>query len=158
MTFESFTENDLKFRFPFGGIVSGASNSGKTHFILRLLENLEMFEPKPKEIVYCYGEYGAHVFQLEKQGIETFPGPPTEEIFKNRQRPFLLIIDDCMLNIDENFLAELYTRKIHHSNLGVFFLTQNLFDKKLKVPRQNAQYLILLNAPNSLLQVSFLSE
>ena len=48
---EQIESNDLKFPIPSNIIVSGPSNSGKTHLVLRLLENAEhLFTPSPKAI------------------------------------------------------------------------------------------------------------
>jgi hypothetical protein len=58
-----------------------------------------------------------------------------------------------MLNVSEEFLTELFTKKSHHSSIGVIFLTQNLFDKKIKVARNNSQYIVLMRSPSSALQI-----
>uniref|UniRef100_A0A914P3D4 Uncharacterized protein n=1 Tax=Meloidogyne incognita TaxID=6306 RepID=A0A914P3D4_MELIC len=58
-----------------------------------------------------------------------------------------------MYSIDEKYLSELFTKKSHHLNFGIIFITQNLFEKKLKVARQNSMYIVLTRAPNSALAV-----
>ena len=65
----------------------------------------------------------------------------------------IVILDDLMLNARKEYLTSLFTKKSHHRNLSVIFLTQNLFQKKIKVARNNAQYIILMRAPNAALQI-----
>ena len=47
---------DLKFKCPFGCMVVGPSMSGKSHFVLQLLRNVDkFFDPPPRRIIYAYG-------------------------------------------------------------------------------------------------------
>ncbi|KAL3093888.1 hypothetical protein niasHS_004728 [Heterodera schachtii] len=55
-------------------------------------------------------------------------------------------------------LADLYTKKSHHNNFSVIFLTQNLFDKAMRVPRSNAQYIFLMRAPSDMLSIRNLAS
>ena len=68
-------------------------------------------------------------------------------------KPLLLIMDNLVLSIDEHYLSELFTKKSHHQNFAVVFVTQSLFDRKLRVARQNAQYLVLMRSPNAALAI-----
>lgn len=111
----SFIEKGIKFQVPFGLMLGGASSSGKTTFIMEFIQkSQQLIEPPPKKVIYCYGEFGEHILQLQEMGIETVDGPPDNDLIENTEKPFLLIIDDLMLSIDENFLSAIFTRKIHH--------------------------------------------
>uniref|UniRef100_A0A183C3U6 Uncharacterized protein n=1 Tax=Globodera pallida TaxID=36090 RepID=A0A183C3U6_GLOPA len=90
---------------------------------------------------------------LQKAGVDVYAGVPSEEIIKQMPKPLLLILDDLMLNIEERYLSDLFTKKSHHHNFAVVFVTQNLFDRKIKAARMSAQYLVLMRAPNSLLSI-----
>uniref|UniRef100_A0A914HR96 Uncharacterized protein n=1 Tax=Globodera rostochiensis TaxID=31243 RepID=A0A914HR96_GLORO len=114
-------------------------------------ENLIM--PKPISTLYCFGEMNPAVPALQKAGIDVYAGVPCEEIIKQMPKPLLLIFDDLMLSIDERHLSDLFTKKSHHHNFAVVFVTQNLFERKIKVARMSAQYLVLMRAPNSLLSI-----
>ena len=156
---QSFDEHDLLLRLTFGMVVSGPSSSGKTTFVLKLLEHrAQLMTPAPRAVVYCYGEYGAHIRELEQMGAITVHGTPSDELLEQQPRPFLLVVDDLMLTVDEKWLSAVYTRKSHHMNFGVIFLTQDMFDKKLKVARINSQYIVLLRAPNAALNVRVLGS
>ena len=151
---KSFTEKDLKFKLPFGLIISGPSSSGKTTFLLKFLnEYKDLVEPTPKSILYCYGEFHNQIAQIQKSGINVYSGVPSEELINSQPKPLLLILDDLMLNINERFLSELFTKKSHHGNIGIIFLTQNLFEKKIKVARANSQYIVIMRSPSHALQV-----
>ncbi|KAL3075559.1 hypothetical protein niasHT_036579 [Heterodera trifolii] len=90
---------------------------------------------------------------LQKSGVDVYSGVPPEELIKRMPKPLLLILDDLMLSIDERYLSDLFTKKSHHHQFAVVFVTQNLFERKIKVARLSAQYLVLMRAPNSLLSI-----
>lgn len=152
-----YDEEAMKLHSPFGMMVSGATNSGKTMFCFRLLSHCQqLISPPPNTIIYCYGEFGEHVHVLEKAGITTVEGPPTNELLRKQPKHFLLVLDDLMMSIDPTFLAEIYTKKSHHMDFSVIFLAQNTFDPKLRVPRTNSQYIVLMRAPSTGLAVKTL--
>nr|CAD2187982.1 unnamed protein product [Meloidogyne enterolobii] len=154
MELQTFSNKDLNFKLPFGMILSGPSSSGKSSFLLKFIsEASELIEPKPKSILYCFGEMSHNIPLLQKSGVNVYAGVPPEELIKKFPKPLLLILDDLLLSIDEKYLSELFTKKSHHQNFAIVFVTQNLFDKKIKVARQNAQYIILMRSPNSALSI-----
>lgn len=155
----SVDPSELKFKMPFGMMVSGPSSSGKTSWLLRLLaHHKEMIEPAPCSVLYANGQYHAHVPVLEKAGFATYPGLPDDETLRKFEKPLLLILDDLMMSADSTYLSDLYTRKSHHQNIGVIFLTQNIFEKNLKVARTNSHYIVLMGAPSSALGVRTLGS
>uniref|UniRef100_A0A914IH82 AAA+ ATPase domain-containing protein n=1 Tax=Globodera rostochiensis TaxID=31243 RepID=A0A914IH82_GLORO len=135
-------------------IISGPSSSGKSTFLLNLVaEYRELIDPTPASILYCFGEMSTIVPVLQKAGISVYAGVPPEELIRRQTKPLLLILDDLLMSIDEKYLSELFTKKSHHQNFAVVFVTQNLFERKIKVARQNAQYVVLMRSPNSVLAV-----
>ena len=93
------------FRAPFTLILSGATGSGKTQWLLRFLKHYkELIEPEPKKILYCYGEMNNSILGLIGQGVETFNGIPDLNLIKEQEKPLLLILDDLMLNVKNDFL------------------------------------------------------
>lgn len=152
-----FAEVDLRLRLPFGMMVAGPSSSGKSQWILRFLRHTaEMVAPQPASVLYCYGEYSAAVPTVERMGIRTLAGIPTDEQLEGAERPLLLVLDDLMLSATEAWLNELFTKRLHHRCYGVVFVTQNMFEKSLKVSRQNCQYLVLMRAPNQAMGIRIL--
>lgn len=156
---ESFSEKELKLRIPSGIMIGGSCQSGKTGFVMKLLSNVNhLMDPIPKKILYCYGQFGNHIKELEKNEIQTHSGIPPDDLLEKQPRPFLLILDDLMDTVDEKWLTSVYTKKSHHMQFGVIFICQNLFDKKLHTARVNSQYLVLTNSPNNLLGVRTLAS
>ncbi|KAF7627102.1 hypothetical protein Mgra_00009612 [Meloidogyne graminicola] len=152
--FQKFTNKDLKIKLPFGFIISGPSSSGKSSFIRLLIKNAnEGIFPSPKSILYCYGEFNSLVPDFQRIGVAVYSGVPPEELINKQQKPALIILDDLLYSIDEKYLSELFTKKAHHQNFGIVLVTQNLFEKKIRVARQNSMYLVLTRAPNSALAV-----
>ena len=151
---KSFSHNELNFKLPFGMLIAGPSSSGKSTFLLKFIaQSLELIHPPPKSILYCFGEMSEAVPALQKIGVNVYSGVPPEELIKTQPKPLLLILDDLLFSIDEKYLSELFTKKSHHQNFAIVFITQNLFEKKIKVARQNAQYIVLMRSPNSALAV-----
>ncbi len=147
----SVCERDLQIKIPSGMIISGATSSGKTQLLIRLVENsASMYDPPPKRVLYCYGQLGDHVYKLQKMGAECFEGIPPDELIDKMEKPFLLIFDDLMSCVSEKYLSDIFCKRSHHQNFGVVFLTQNLFDKNIRVSRSNAQYLLLTRSANSM--------
>lgn len=142
------------FESPFTMVLSGATGSGKTQWLLRFLENSQvLIDPSPNHILYCYGEVNPSVLELRKKGIEIFQGVPSEDFIKEKQKPLLLILDDLMFNIDNQFLNLLFTRGSHNWNVSIIFVTQSIFGKDIKTVRANAHYLVLMKNPSAQLHI-----
>ena len=149
-----FQEVDIKFRTPFAMIIAGPSGSGKTTFLMKLLNEYQrLMYPIPKSILYCYSEYHNHVKTLQEGGVFVHQGVPDDNLLNSQEKPLLLILDDLMQNVNEDYLTTLFTKKSHHKEISVIFMTQDLFQKKVKVARNNSQYIILMRAPNAMLQI-----
>jgi hypothetical protein len=149
-----FVDTDLKLKIPSGILISGSSSSGKTALTIRLIEQREeIFSPSPQTVLYCYGEFHQIVPYLESIGVSTYSGVPSSEQIDALSKPSLIILDDLMYNINQQFLNDLYTKQSHHKNFTIITLCQNLFDKVIKIPRLNSMYIFLLRAPNSLISV-----
>jgi hypothetical protein len=150
----SIDQTELLFRHPFNMIVSGASGSGKTMLVARLLENYQsMIDTHIAHIMYCYGVFDDQIFAFEKRGIEIYHGLPSENEIKERHKPMLIIYDDLMIDAKSEYLDMLFTRGSHHWNMSIIFLTQNIFTKEIRTPRNNAHYIILLRNPAGEMQV-----
>ena len=149
-----FTESDFKFKSPFGMIISGSSGSGKTTFLMRFLkETQSLVNPPPKSVLYCYSEYHDNIPIMQNGGVKIHEGIPDENLLNTLEKPSLVILDDLMTNVSEAYLTALFTKKSHHKNMCVMFLTQDIFQKKGKVARNNSQYIVLMRAPNAALSI-----
>jgi len=119
-------DDHVKLKHPFPYIVIGQSNSGKTSFCLRLLQNFDAFCSEREfcgGIIWCYGEKTA----LPER--ETLPSNTTyqEGVPENfgdggGGKPDLVILDDLL-----NDVYYLFTKGSHQSNISVILITQILF-------------------------------
>ena len=159
-------ESSLFFRHPCNLFISGPSGSGKTQFVKQLIEyKLELFQPVPQKIVWCYKEWQTVYAQLqESQGhlITFVQGIPEdeEELVSDVNVPHLLIFDDMLGEKEEEEIKLWFTRKGHHRNASVIFITQNLFQqsKASRTLSLNAHYMILFQNSRDKGQIKVLSQ
>jgi len=143
------------FESPFTAIISGATQTGKSQWIMRLLKNINeiVINEKPSHILYCYSEINPDIMKLKNNGIEIYNGVPTKEEIIQRPKNLLLILDDLASDIEPKFLETLYIKGSHHWNVSVILVTQNLYDKNIKIARINSHYIILMKNPQGFLQI-----
>lgn len=127
-------ESLLPFHSPSTVLISGCTQSGKTHFTKRLLENVYgMFDIPPQKILYAYSEYQP-VFDVMKATIpnitfhQGLPSRDDIEEFSEGQDHVVVVLDDLMLKITatEEYV-QLFTVTSHHRHVSVLFLTQCLY-------------------------------
>lgn len=164
------------FKHPFTMTLSGATGSGKSEWIQRLFENLSymIVDPDGEKIIdcvlYCYGERNANIERMQKIGrvadgsakVIVHWGAPNEDLIrleaKKCRGKMLLILDDLMVGINQEFLDSIFTRGSHNWNMSVVLVTQHLFTKDLRVARNNSHYLILMRNPAGALQIRNLAN
>jgi adenosyl cobinamide kinase/adenosyl cobinamide phosphate guanylyltransferase len=140
----------MLFKSPFTLICVGATSSGKSQWVKKLIDNKEeMIEPAPAHVLYCYGEINQAVMEHKQRGVEIFHGIPEESVIRSKQKPLLLILDDLMLDIDSSYLDLLFTRGSHNWNVSIIFVTQSLFGRNIRTARANAHYLVLMRNPQA---------
>jgi hypothetical protein len=146
------------FRHPFTCIVSGPTQSGKTEFIKRLVQNADvLINPKPSIVTWCYGDINAIVGNnlphvVFKDGIcDINDFDPLENN--------LLILDDLMFEAGRSeAIQELFTKGSHHRNMSVIFVVHNLFHqgKWMRTLSLNAHYLVIFKNPRDAGQIKHL--
>lgn len=166
-SFQKFEKEHVQFRHPFTMTVSGSTGSGKSEWIMRLLRHLNtMISGGPVgRVLYAYGELNGNVLKLQREGrvgnvpITVHNGVPTEEQIRQMARAdkLLVILDDLMVGLSQQFLDVLFTRGSHNWGVSVVLVTQHLFSKELRVARNNSHYLVLMRNPAGELQVRTLA-
>lgn len=147
-------------------IVSGATKSGKTYWVKKLLENAPgMFvECPPSCILYCYGVYQNTFSEMKKSipNIIFHEGLPNAELLeKHKSSHTIVIIDDLMSDVVKNEEVEkMFTQGCHHRGISVIFLTQNLFaqGKCSRTISLNAGYIVLFRNLRDTQQVEYLAR
>lgn len=154
----------LFFKHPANIFISGPSGSGKTEFVKKMIEYKEdLFDILPQRIVWCYKEWQqAYNILQERETIKFIQGIPDDEdeIVTDASVPHLVIFDDMLGDKDEEKIKLWFTRKGHHRNATVVYITQNLFQqsKSSRTISLNAHYLILFQSPRDKMQIKVLSN
>ena len=93
----------LQFETPSSFIVCGPTNSGKTWFVKRMLENARlMFKEPPTFVLYCYGSVRQPIFDDMQQNVKNIcfhEGLPTKaellDIHRENEH-FICVLEDLM--------------------------------------------------------------
>ena len=154
-------ERNLILKHPITMLVAGATSSGKTLLVRKILKHfpdLTNTEKKPINVVWAYGnwqkEYGKPL------------GTPYVNIrytkgLQNHEGCDVLVIDDLMTSLrDSDVISDLFTKGSHHKNMTVIFIVQNLFcrGRTMRDVNLNAHYLLLTRNRRDLVQVQVLAR
>ena len=148
---------DPRWQHPFTCIVAGPTQSGKTEFVKRFIENLEdMVTPLPTRIVWSYGEWQP-AYQTLLDNVDFVQGLPDLPVYS--KEPLLVVIDDQMHGVDRR-ITSLFTKGSHHRNLSIVYIVQNLFDqhKEHRTISLNSHYLMIFKNPRDGSQIVHLAK
>ena len=154
----------LFFKHPSNIFISGPSGSGKTEFVKKMTEFKEdLFDILPQRIVWCYKEWQkSYNILQERDNIKFIQGIPDDEdeIGTDPSATHLVIFDDMLGDKDEEKIKLWFTRKGHHRNATVVYITQNLFhqSKSSRTISLNAHYLALFQSPRDKMQIKVLAN
>ena len=83
-----------------------------------------------------------------------------DEIVTDPSATHLVIFDDMLGDKDEEKIKLCFTRKGHHRNASVVYITQNLFQqsKSSRTISLNAHYLVLFQSPRDKMQIKVLAN
>lgn len=140
----SLNPEHLKLIHPFNMICSGPTQSGKTHFVFKLIENLENITTPPiTKVIYIYSEW-QEKFNNYKDKV--FFTKELKYLSIKPKQPCLIICDDLMTEIgNNNALLDLFIKGTHHNSISALLILQNIFEhgKIFKTLRQNCHYYYL---------------
>ena len=145
------------FNTPTTIVVSGTTGSGKTTWIKRVLDNLNMFKTKPDRIVYCYGVWQDAFSDMKNVEFRQGLNLPNN----SGDQHLLLILDDLMSAVVESPSAEaLFTEGSHHKNITVIFILQNFFKqgKHARTIALNSHYINIMRNPRDIQQIKILGR
>ncbi len=150
---------DGQLHHPFTCIVAGPTGSGKSSWITKLISNAaKLVSPPIEKIIWCYSEWQP-LYDQYKGKIEFHEGVPTENELAPIHVRKLIVIDDLTETANAT-VAQLFTRKSHHWNTSVIYVTQNLFDKN-KYNRTisiNAHYIVCFKNPRDSASIQYLAR
>jgi hypothetical protein len=156
----------IPFIFPSNICLYGATQSGKTSFVMRLLEHHDvMFTTPPRRILYCYGAWqDAYDLLQKRDNITMHEGVPSRaaiEEFSFDKAPTLLVLDDLLADIVNNVEVQHYvTVMSHHNNMTIVMLMQSIFPKGnyARTISLNCHYMILFSNRRDSNQVKVLGR
>ena len=151
-------------------IIAGASGSGKTSILTKILENkLSIFSTPPAHIMYCYKAWQDTYDTLKASNHVNrfYEGVPSdEEIEKSaskykEEKGMMLILDDLIADAFSSSqcdLVKLFTVSSHHMNITVVVLLHNLFMKDLRILSLNTHHFFITKNPRSYIQIQHLGR
>ena len=140
--------------------VVGPSQSGKTTFVLKLLDRRHnVFNCATNRVVWCYGIYQPSLNSLlQQKGYKTHNGI----ISVSEIQPYDIIVLDDLIHESKNSqeVTAMFTRAAHHKPCFIIFLMQNLFPpgKEARTRSLNTHYYCLFKNPRDKSQVEFLAR
>ena len=126
-------------RQPSSVIIAGPSGSGKTDLVEQWLRYLNVFQVKPKKIVYAYDRWQPRIDRMQKQGdIQFHRGLPDllhlTQWF-GRTLGGVLVLDDLMEEGGQDKrVLDLFTKDSHHRNITVLYL-RKIYSPLVNFPR-----------------------
>ena len=155
----------LPWEHPFTSIIGGPTSCGKSVFVTKFLENVEvMIDQSISEIIWCYGESQQlhdkikNVVRVPIKFVEGLPN--MAEIIPEQNPPArLLVVDDLMRESDSRVL-DVFSKGSHHRNLSVVFITQNIFHqgKGARDMSLNTHYIVFFKNPRDKSQIFHFSR
>jgi hypothetical protein len=148
---------DSVFIHPFTCIIAGVTQSGKTQFVMNLIKNkTSLINPIPQNIVYSYSESQPAYSNVVANDVKFIHG--MDFALDECQRTLLIIDDQMTDTMKDKNVQELFIRGVHHRNVSVILLNQNLFPqgKFGRDIRLNCHYYVIMKSPTLNSQVTFL--
>ena len=161
------SENKTGLHTPCNICVQGANMVGKTHLVVRMLQQANtIFDPSPEKILYCYSEWqdSFDLLQETVPNIEFYQGvPPATFIdeWSATKRPQLVCLDDLMMAICNSAeMVQLFTVKCHHRQITTISILHSLFPpgKHSKTLSLNYNYFLLFQNYRDRMQVSYFGK
>ena len=150
----------FKFQSPTNILVAGSTQSGKTVFVIKLINHCKnLFSEPPVKVIYCYSIFQKKFNEITNS-VQFHQGLPNiDEIADTQNRHVLIVIDDLMQSINSQ-IVDLFTVKTHHQNISCVFILQNMFfqNKHLRTMSLNSHYLCLFRASRDNNQVNVLAR
>lgn len=158
LLYMSYGNNMAFLNVPVNIYCAGSSQSGKTTFTVKLINEVKyLFKENIEEILYCTNN-GHSIRNILPKSVKIYQGVPNSSYFSDR-KPRLVILDDMLCEIDKN-LINFFLRYSHHLNFAIIFLSQNLFSQ-IRGNRDislNCQIIIIFKNPRATDQITHLAK
>lgn len=140
--------------------VAGPSHSGKTTFVLKLLDHRqEIFNCHVNRVVWCYGIYQHKLNSvLQGKGYDVHANIIN---VSDIQPNDIIVLDDLIHESKSSQdVTSMFTRAAHHKPCFIIFIMQNLFPpgKESRTRSLNTHYYVIFKNPRDKSQVEFLAR
>ena len=134
---------------------------------MRLIKHSDsIFEQSPGKILYAYGIFQDSFEDLERKfpKVVLHEGLPSEELISQEFADIkhgLIILDDLVEEIGRSReICNLFIRDMHHKNISVLFLYQNLFHQSrfMRTISLNLLYFVLMKTFRDKAQILHLAR
>ena len=148
----------FKFRFPSQTTIIGATQSGKTTLLRKIIENSSVTFEAPIANIFWFCGVKTDSIPYHLPNIRVFEGIPDIELLKEyRHQRNIVVCDDLMTEFCKskeslNILNTLFTVYAHHYNCAVFNLVQSAFALP-PITRNNSTYIILMRSMSDAAQI-----
>lgn len=156
---------DIRFKCPFNMNVIGPTMTGKTEFVIKLLNHQEILLEKPVKNVYWFTPTQAPPNSLINNNIDLHvyhdEMPWEVHIPNDITTHKIVVIDDYSCELaDSKELTKFYTKWTHHSNVSIIQMSQNLFmdGKGSRTRSLNLSYLVLMRQTRDMKQIRTLAR
>ena len=140
--------------------VAGPSHSGKSTFVLQLLDHRhDLFHCRINRVIWCYGIYQHELNSvLQQKGYLSHADViPTSDI-----QPYDIVVLDDLLQESSSSkdVTAMFIRAAHHKPCFIIFILQNLFPpgKESRTRSLNTHYYCIFKNPRDKSQVEFLAR
>ena len=159
MEHDIVTYDARRLRMPFFCQVSGASHTGKSHFVAKLILNRDyMFSDRAKKVIWCYSVYQPLYDEIKtldpfiqfRQGLNFNPEREKIDRPDGKFEPVVMVVDDLGVEaLKSEMFYDLAIKLCHHWNISVFYITQHLFSKVKNSKEVNDQcsYMAIFRSP-----------
>jgi hypothetical protein len=153
------------FKHPSTILVAGPTGSGKTEFLVQLLD-CKGLDPFPERIIWIYSEWqnaydrilNLNLRNAKVQFVKDYDDSLYDSLDPKVRN--LVVLDDQMENKEMHSsggsgLAKFFTQGSHHRNLTVIYIVQNLFHQSrvMRTVSLNSHYLALFKNPRDKQQI-----
>ena len=130
--------HNFRLHHPYGMLVIGPSQVGKTTWLLKAITSPDMIQPPHKEIYYFYTEHNKAFEDYPSINfIEGFdPTFISKEFLSGKEdKNICLVLDDFQDSaIAKDLLSSLFLRVIHHRGVSCVATLQTAFPRQLNGP------------------------
>src|SRR3981189_2971947 len=141
-------------------LVAGPIWSGKTSFVIRMLDSAHIiFDTLPSFVYWFYGQKTAQHDLLTKKNCIMYGGLPGN--FNFCEPNSVIVLDDLMEESkDSAAVTALYTKAAHYKPYFIINIKQNLYfqSKEQRSRHLNTQYMVIFKIPRDENQIAVLSH